>query len=459
MDLSFLKGVSVFIRSVSKELSQPYIATRNFTTSVQCFVKRKYPINEEESKLLPVFQYPVSSRSIRRVYVWGLAEHGALGNALECTKSKRTPLKSVRHPNRLHFAEKHKIVDIACGYGFTAFAVDAKDGYKVFGCGINTDSQIGYHAPRRDHPLGLVLAPAPVELPVHSRVKKVAAGRAHLIVLSEREGAFTLGNNAYGQCGRRIIEDEKYSGSQTVHCIPSLDGAVIEKVFCGQDHSIFVTKNGDLYACGWGADGQTGLGTYDTVYTPTKLKGDVEGENIIKVSCAADCVLALNAKGEVFGWGNNEYGQLLLPTDLQQLNAPRHIKLAGVGKVLDIASGGSFCLVVNDAGDVFVWGYGILGVGPSVDHAKKPVLIPTTLFGRNEFSTESRIVSVAAGMSHMAAVTNYGDLYMWGRNRGGCLGLGHENNQFFPLRVAVGAQVKKVSCGVDHTVALCQPYV
>lgn len=459
MDLLFLRRASVIIRSITKELYQPYAASRNFTTSVSVFVKQKFPINEEEAKLLPVFQYPVSSKGDRRVYVWGLAEHGALGNGLENKKRKIRPHQTVRYPHRLHFAEKHKVVDIACGYGFTAFAVDAKDGYKVFGCGINTDSQIGYHAPHRDHPLGLVLAPAPVELPVHGRVKKVAAGRAHLIVLSEKEGAFTLGNNAYGQCGRRIIENEKYSGSRTVHRIPSLDGVAIEKVFCGQDHSIFITEKGDLYACGWGADGQTGLGTYETVYKPTKLKGDIEGENIIKVSCASDCVLALNAKGEVFGWGNTEYGQLLLPTDLQQLNVPRHINLAGVGKVLDIASGGSFCIVVNDAGDVFVWGYGILGVGPSVDHAKKPVCIPPTLFGRNEFNTESRIASVAAGMSHMAAITNYGDLYMWGRNKGGCLGLGHEKNQFFPLRVAVGAQVKKLSCGVDHTVALCQPYV
>lgn len=29
-----------------------------------------------------------------------------------------------------------------------------------------------------------------------------------------------------------------------------------------------------------------------------------------------------------------------------------------------------------------------------------------------------------------------GDLYMWGRNRDGCLGLNHKQNQFFPLRVS-----------------------
>jgi alpha-tubulin suppressor-like RCC1 family protein len=98
----------------------------------------------------------------------------------------------------------------------------------------------GYHAPRRDHPLQLILTPAPVELPVadivNTKVTSVAAGRAHLMVLTDREGVFTLGNNSYGQCGRQIVEDEKYSGSQIIHNIPHLNGAKINSIECGQDH-------------------------------------------------------------------------------------------------------------------------------------------------------------------------------------------------------------------------------
>jgi SAM-dependent methyltransferase len=36
-----------------------------------------------------------------------------------------------------------QIVDVACGYGFTALAANTREKYKVFGCGINADSQIG----------------------------------------------------------------------------------------------------------------------------------------------------------------------------------------------------------------------------------------------------------------------------------------------------------------------------
>lgn len=30
------------------------------------------------------------------------------------------------------------------------------------------------------------------------------------------------------------------------------------QVSCGQDHSLFLTESGKVFACGWGADGQTG---------------------------------------------------------------------------------------------------------------------------------------------------------------------------------------------------------
>jgi alpha-tubulin suppressor-like RCC1 family protein len=90
---------------------------------------------------------------------------------------------------------------------------------------------------------------------------------------------------------------------------------------------------------------------------------------------------------------------------------------------------------LTDNGEVFVWGYGILGKGPVVTHAREPTQIPSTLFGRNEFQPDSRIIAVSAGIGQLAAVSNHGDLYMWGHNRRGCLGLGNIQDQFFPLKV------------------------
>lgn len=53
-------------------------------------------------------------------------------------------------------------------------------------------------------------------------------------------------------------------------------------------------------------------------------------------------------KNEVFGWGNSEYNQLDLSEGVQQINTPIHMKMIQkYGKIIDIASGGSACMVLN----------------------------------------------------------------------------------------------------------------
>ncbi|KAI4497476.1 hypothetical protein M0802_007487 [Mischocyttarus mexicanus] len=412
-----------------------------------------------KNDVLPIFKYPVSKVDDRRVYVWGLAEHGALGTV------ERTLIKQgvayLPAPRRLTFGEIHKVTDVACGYGFTAFAVSSSDKNIIYGSGINTDSQLGFQEANRIS-LDLVTSPRPINLPLQNSTTKVisiAAGRAHLLILTS-EGLFTLGNNGYGQCGRPIIMNENYNNSKVVHHIPNIRGNQITAVTAGQDHSILLTESGEIYTFGWGADGQTGLAHYRNEHQPSLVKGDLAGQHIIKVACVADCILALSDKGKLFGWGNSEYGQLLTNNDNYQVNIATELNIPKeVGHIVDIAAGGCFCMILNSSGDVYVWGYGILGLGPQVQRVLKPTLIPSTLFGNNAYSRNTKVTNIYCGLSHLAAITNTGDLYMWGCNKFGSLGLSHRNDQFFPFKVSVGAQVKKVACGIDHTVALCKPFI
>lgn len=53
-------------------------------------------------------------------------------------------------------------------------------------------------------------------------------------------------------------------------------------------------------------------------------------------------------KGKVFGWGNSEYGQIPGVGDNQQVNIATEIETCkDIGRIIDIASGGSFCMVLN----------------------------------------------------------------------------------------------------------------
>jgi len=427
--------------------------SRNVTT--------KKPKTLSNNASLPVFQYAsTKNEKNTRVYSWGLAEHGALGERqfLRPITPGRRAVQYMHRPYRLKFGEENEVTSVACGYGFSVFSIKSKSGYQVFGTGLNSDSQIGHHAINKGHPLELIIEPVPIHLPTTDHISQVACGRAHTVILTNTGNAFTLGHNGYGQCGRTIVENEDYQKQSIVHQIDIEEK--VSQVVCGQDHSLFITEKGSVYSCGWSADGQTGLGHYHNADKVSKCKGDIEGENIVKVACGSDCVLALNDSGKVFGWGNSEYNQLNLATSEMQLHTPRYLPLSSIyGKIVDVSTTGTSCLILNDAGQVFVWGYGILGKGPIVEHSAQPTEIPHSLFGRNEFNPHTKVVSIHSGLSQFAAISDTGDLYMWGRNRYGSLGLGHLKDQFFPIKVCIPGYLKTVSIGVDHCVAISKSYI
>ncbi|KAI1280408.1 putative E3 ubiquitin-protein ligase HERC4 [Halotydeus destructor] len=434
-----------------------------FAVSVRNVKKIRRMEDPEYTKSQPVFKHAPDKLNVKkRIFTWGNAETGALGNVnfLFPADGKKA-VEEFKRPHRLAYVTEMDIFDVAAGYGFTVFAAnERKSDYKLFGSGLNTDSQIGCHLGEENVPLQVLIKPTPIQLPLQNkeRVLRVACGRSHTVCITNEGRVFTLGNNAFGQCGRPMVHGEIYLGRHNVFEVKNIPEPVTD-VICGQDHTIFLCKDGSLYSCGWGADGQTGLGTYESVWKPTKLKGDIEGETIIKVSSTADSVLACNEKGDLFGWGNSEYAQFSLVTGDKQLSIPRHLPLKGVKKVVGVAAGGTMCAILDDGNNVFVWGFGLLGKGPKVDHLANPSMLPPTLFGCDEFNPEVKVVSIHAGLSNFAAITNTGDLYMWGKNRNGNLGTNKLDDVYFPWRIPVPANVKKVSLGIDHSVALCTTLV
>ncbi|KAK7084561.1 Williams-Beuren syndrome chromosome region 16 protein [Halocaridina rubra] len=428
-------------------------------------IKHRKPLDPQHADDIQEFQY-VGSRSKpdTLLYVWGVADHGGLGRPsfVRPDPKKRQHHMAYRYsPHRLNFGEYYKVVDIACGYGFTVFAVEDCEQASCFGTGLNTDCQIGTQEPRQGNPLGMLIAPAPIEVPLNksSNILKVACGRAHTVMLSDNAEVWTVGNNAYGQCGRPVITSEDYSKGGVYHRLQELSGLQIHQIECGQDTSFFLSKDGVVYSCGWGADGQTGRGHYNNEPRVGPVVGDIVGENIVKVSCRADCALALNDKGDVFGWGNNEYHQLGSITDEMQMHTAKKLHLPDVGRIIDIASSGTMCLVLNEYGQVFSWGFGVLGKGPNVSFSRTPTLIPSTLFGQTQLTPDAKVTNIYCGINIFAAVNNYNSLFTWGKNPGGCLGLRHLKDQYFPFRVALMGQILKVSCGIDHMAALVRELI
>uniref|UniRef100_A0A2K5UID2 RCC1 like n=1 Tax=Macaca fascicularis TaxID=9541 RepID=A0A2K5UID2_MACFA len=396
---------------LGRRLSGPGLGRGHWTAARRLRSRREAAEAEAE---VPVFQY-VGERAVRadRVFVWGFSFSGALGvPTFVVPSSGPGPRAGARQRRRIQpvpyrLELDQKISSAACGYGFTLLSSKTTDITKVWGMGLNKDSQLGFHRSRKDK-------------------------------------IFSMGNNSYGQCGRKVIENEIYSESHRVHRMQDFDGQVVQ-VACGQDHSLFLTDKGEVYSCGWGADGQTGLGHYNITSAPTKLGGDLAGVNIVQVTTYGDCCLAVSADGGLFGWGNSEYLQLASVTDSTQVNVPRCLHFSGVGKVRQAACGGTGCAVLNGEGHVFVWGYGILGKGPNLVESAVPEMIPPTLFGLTEFNPEVQVSRIRCGLSHFAALTNKGELFVWGKNIRGCLGIGRLEDQYFPWRAPAPSASAKIT--------------
>ena len=280
-------------------------------------------------------------------------------------------------------------------------------------------------------------------------------------------GLISFGNNAYGQCGRPIVENEEYFGNRAIvqniskYIDLSATDDEIVSVKCGQDHTCLLTKQGLVKTCGWSADGQLGQEIYTVSSQARVAKGDLQGNKIVQIATKGDFCLALSDKGELFGWGNNEYKQLAMSGSTEpQIGVPMHLKMPAYVKtpILKVAASGTHCLILDGDNNVWVWGFGLLGKGPKHSESALPTQIPNTLFGvypEIEHSANKRAISVQCGLNCSAVSFDDGSLYMWGRNKYGNLGTGESADAYMPLRVNLAANIKALDCGPDQTFAIC----
>ena len=123
---------------------------------------------------------------------------------------------------------------------------------------------------------------------------------------------------------------------------------------------------------------------------------------------------------------------------------------SSTGEVIQVAAGGSHTAAVTKDGDLYMWGYnnyGQLGVYTNVDK-NTPVLVNNSTTALPAKSVKY----VALGGSHSAAITKDGSLYIWGWNNYGQLGDGTTTGRYTPIKIM--DNVASVSLGNSHSAAI-----
>lgn len=142
-------------------------------------------------------------------------------------------------------------------------------------------------------------------------------------------------------------------------------------------------------------------------------------ESIIQVVASKYHSLALTKEGQVYSWGHGRAGRLGLGDENTQPE-PRLINFPVLISIRMISAGENHTLAVTDLGDIYSWGsdrFGQLGYGGS--EAGKGSLLPKKI----ESMKKSIIIAIAAGDSHSVCFSNNGEIYTWGSNKEGQLGL------------------------------------
>jgi len=147
---------------------------------------------------------------------------------------------------------------------------------------------------------------------------------------------------------------------------------------------------------------------------------------------------------KVWCWGYNQYGQLGL-ADNDDRNVPKEV--ISVSGAIKIAAGEVHTCIISALKRVWCWGlekHGQLGTGSTGNNDSD---IPIEVVGLNR-----DISDVSLGSFHTCALDILSQLYCWGWNQYGELGLGHQLRKFTPTKVVFeNSRVTKVSLGLHYS--------
>ena len=180
-----------------------------------------------------------------------------------------------------------------------------------------------------------------------------------------------------------------------------------------------------------------------TVPTTPTLVGRAlfDGDAVLMVACGEFFTAALTERGAVYTFGNGGQGQYgvaeIQPAPLKSQLVPRQVLAAFFNgeRVVMLAAGCAHTVALTEQGNVYTWGNGTSG---QLGHGSNRCESGPQQVDPGRFRGE-KVVFVAAGGMHTAAVTAGGRLYTWGYGEDGELGHGDGWTMHVTIMVAAGA--------------------
>ncbi|CAG2170781.1 unnamed protein product, partial [Oppiella nova] len=147
---------------------------------------------------------------------------------------------------------------------------------------------------------------APIEAPVlipelcRQNIRQFVNGLDFVVALDkDNKKIFWLAGNQWGD----LEQSDIYFKPRLITINESIE-TIFEQICCGENHTLVLTTNGQVY--GWGSNkcGQIGCGSrdMDTISTPINIEFPI-GYKILNIICYELISSAVTPDGQVFVWG------------------------------------------------------------------------------------------------------------------------------------------------------------
>ncbi|KAJ5077154.1 hypothetical protein M0811_00474 [Anaeramoeba ignava] len=270
------------------------------------------------------------------------------------------------------------------------------------------------------------------KIQIEENIQKVTADYLNEAILTIEGNVIARGEDINSENSKEFINISSL--------IEDTNDRIIQDVVSGYKSLYLLTSNQNAYGIGSNEYGQLGL---DPETLQKTEKPILIMKNVSKIFSGntSDSVFLLNSNQELFGCGDNQYGQLGLRESRKEEKVPKLTKIQNIpkGKIIDIQCGGfhSIMLIENENQNenpkrkLYSCGrYLYNGLGKFRD-TYEFTEIKSSLFEEND----DNILDFSVGNDHNLILTSKAKLIGFGNNEYGQLGTEDTNNQSIPIQI------------------------